>query len=85
MQQHRLGQLDPLTTPHAILRTMSAGVTMKLKVGDQLLGAEFNIASQGGSRLLELILESRGPNRNPDYTHRLLVFLRAVQRFAAIA
>jgi hypothetical protein len=58
---------------------------MKLKVGDHLLDAEFNIANQRGSRLLELILESRGPSRNPDYTHCLFLLLRAVQRFAAFA
>lgn len=51
---------------------------MKLKVGERLLDAEFNISNQRGSGLLELILESRGPGRNPDYTHCLFVLLRAL-------
>lgn len=61
-----------------ILRTISAGVGVKLKVGNRLLDAEFNVANSPGSGLLELTLESRGPGRNPDYTHCLYVLLRAL-------
>jgi hypothetical protein len=51
---------------------------VKLTVGNRLLDAEFDIANNPDSGALELTLESRGPGRNPDYTHSLCVLLRAL-------
>ena len=51
---------------------------MKLTVGNRILNAEFKLRVLDEPNLLEIILESRGPNRNIDYTECLKVLLRAL-------
>ena len=51
---------------------------MKLEVGNRILNAELQIEVLSDVGHLELILESRGPNRNTDYTECLKVVLRSL-------
>ena len=60
-------------------RTMNVGgLGVKLKVGNRLLDANFSVESGDDWGALAITLESRGPNRNPDYTDCLHVLLRAL-------